>query len=58
MRWREAPVVGTSQTSEKKKKESILKPSSYIPRENKENEKEENTSDYYERPLTSTTGSK
>jgi len=56
MRWREAPVVGNSQNSEKKKKESILKPSTYIPRENKENEMEENSVDHFETPL-GTTGS-
>lgn len=54
MRWREAPVVGNSQNSEKKKKESILKPSTYIPRENKENEMEENSVDHFETPLGTT----
>ena len=49
MRWKDAPVVGTSQGSEKKShKESILRPSSYAARpENKENERSENHVDSY-----------
>ena len=51
MRWREAPVVGMSHTSDKKpQKESILKQSSYMGRvENKENDADENQPDYHER---------
>lgn len=50
MRWREAPLVGTSQPSQSKAfKESILKPSSYTHRvENKENAKEDNLLDHHD----------
>ncbi len=43
MRWKDAPIVGTTQSSEKKvHRESILKPSSYVARvEDKENNKDD-----------------